>query len=412
MINEKKIVINGVEICYAQKSGRQDTKHLVIVFSGFSGDGKPTYNYANALINCPADVLWIKDYFYGGESYYICADGQLSIEDSVYKLITIILNKLNLTHRDCTLLGGSKGGSAALYYGMKYDFENIIATVPQFHIGSYVEVDWGYAFKHMVGNTSKEEVEKLQDKLDSLILNEIAAADAKKNVYIITSHADPQFETEIKKNIHRFDKFTNFNILYADSLLIDRHNQVNRHIVSITMSIVSLTAMGIAPVFSNSNIKYRDKSSEGEGYLTPFITVKSFAVDHGLFYPEGISIINGIPCPEYTDIDMVLVLKNEKECFEIKLAKGHKPNLNHFINPQANISYDKGWFCSKNHDGFMIDDLPLGMWDVKIRINARGIIREGMVIADAVLEAFGEGNDKKMWFSATNQGSKMIVIHS
>ncbi len=36
-----------------------------------------------------------------------------------------------------------------MHYGFKYNFGNIVASPPPFHIGSYAEADWRYILKHM-----------------------------------------------------------------------------------------------------------------------------------------------------------------------------------------------------------------------------------------------------------------------
>lgn len=408
-MKENKVIIDGVEIHYLRKPGKYDTNHLVVVFSGFSGDGKPIYNYNNALLSCPSDVLWIKDSFEGGESYYLCCKGLLNVESSIYKFISGVLNELNLTHNDCTLLGGSKGGSAALYYGMKYNFSNIIATVPQFFIGTYVEIDWNYAFKHMMGNKNPTEIIALQESLDSLIINAIQNSNPEKNIYLITSFADPQYETEIKDNIELFQRFDNFNILYANSSLISKHNQVNRHIVSITMSITALTAKGIAPKFNTNEIKYRKKDVNEPEFLKPYVELRDFSISNNRFFIEGVSVITGIPCPTYDDIHIRLLLKGQKDVFTIELAKGNKAGLK--IPNKSSVSYDKGWFCTEKYQGLLIDELPIGTWDAYIQINARGIVREIPLRTNGqVFDLKGDGVINSLDFHSDDAFSRFCVI--
>lgn len=393
---EQKIEINGCECFFLRKPGRLDTKHLVVIFSGFSGDGKPTYNYQNSLAHCPADILWIKDFFRGGESYYLCANGVMDIEPVVHSLITRTLEELNLSKDDCTVLGGSKGGSAALYYGMKYDFKNIIATVPQFNIGTYVEQDWLYAFKHIVGNHPLEKIQKTQQNLDRLIISQIKQSSPDKNVYLITSLADPQYKTEIEKNIVLLKRFNNFNCIYANSDLIQRHNQVNRHILPVTLSILTLTAMGLSPRFSSSEIKYRTKQSEGLSYLKPIVSLGNFKIRDKKYYLTGDAYISGIPCPDYNDLSIELVLKSGNEIFNLLLAKGGRSLDYPHQSRDSSISYKRGVYCTPGHDGFFIDDLPFGNWQAFIKINARGIIKETELRSNDSIKIEGVGLIKKL----------------
>lgn len=406
---EKKAVIGGVEISYMRKPARYDTKHLVIVFSGFSGNGKPAYNYHNTLSDCPAEVVWIQDYFLGGESYYLCAKGQFNIEPVVYEFISSILQELRLEAADCTLLGSSKGGSAAMYYGFKYNFGTIIASVPQFHIGSYVEEDWPYALKHMTGGLSGSEVRDIQGKLDYMIAEAIEASHPQKNVYLISSLADAQYETEISNNIKLLRKFENFNLIMANSQMIKQHNQVSRHTIAIAMSIVNLSAMGMSPRFSEEEIKYRVLSPPDKPSFRAHVKLKKFRTSGGRYYPEGISIIRGVSCENYSDINMKLILKNDERTVSIGVAKDNKPDLTRELFDGDLVLYDKGWFCTLKHAGLPIDELPLGEWSVHIEVFSKGYVRQAPLTSDKEISSTGEGNTKRMVFRANAKESSFTV---
>lgn len=407
---EKKAVIGGIEISYMRKPARYDTKHLVIVFSGFSGNGKPAYNYHNTLSECPAEVVWISDYFLGGESYYLCAKGQFSIEPIVYEFISNILHELKLDPADCTLLGSSKGGSAAMYYGFKYNFGTIIASVPQFHLGSYVEQDWPYALKHMAGDLSENETRIMQDKLDHIITDAIEASDSRKNVYLISSLSDVQYETEISHNIKRLKKFDNFNLIMANSQMIKQHNQVSRHTIAITMSIVNLSAMGMSPRFSEEELKFRALTPPEKPSFRPYVKLKKFRTNEGKYYPEGISVIRGVSCENYSDINMKLILKNNEQTVSISIAKDNKPDLSRELFDGDLVSYDKGWFCTLKHAGLPIDDLPLGEWSAHIEILSKGYVRQAPITSDKEVLSAGEGRAKRMVFrSNTNESSFTVT---
>lgn len=373
-LNEQTLIVDNVPITFIRKPAKKDTKHLIFVFSGFSGDGKPTYNWNNILVSCPAEIIWIKDFFDGGESYYICSQGKLNIESSIVKFLDIKLEEQNLTKSDCTLMGGSKGGAAALYYAMKYNFRNLITIVPQFFIGSYVEIDWPYAFNHMMQRLDISAKKQLQFKLDQLIPNAIKSATLDKNIYLITSHADPQFATEVQPNLHLLDRFENFNLIFSDSDLVTRHNQVNRHTVSVTLSLANLLSMGLPPKFKDEMISYRSKSTEGSNYLKPLYGLKKLNIEKSRLFIEGFAFIQGIPCPEYSDISFNLILKNLKETHKIVLAKGNRPRLNDEIGLKSKTAYFKGWFCTSKYAGISLDDFPIGQWQCFLEINAKGIV--------------------------------------
>ncbi|WP_132844632.1 alpha/beta hydrolase [Pseudomonas putida] len=406
---EQTTTIEGVEILYMRKPARYDTKHLVIVFSGFSGNGKPTYNYHNSFSECPAEVIWIKDSFQGGESYYLCSKGQFNIENAVFKFISIVMKELDLDTWDCTLLGSSKGGSAAMYYGFKYNFGNIIASVPQFHIGTYVEADWPYALKHMTSGLPANAARDTQGTLDRMITEAISASLPNKNVYLITSLADSQYETEIAPNIDQLKKFTNFNLIMANSQMIEQHNQVSRHTIAIAISIVNLSAMGIPPKLPQAEIKYRKLSPPKQPSLKPIVALKKFKTQDGNFFPEGISVLRGAPCPDYSDIKLRLLLKNNEDTVGFLIAKDHKPDLTRELFDGDLVKYDKGWFCTLGHKGLPIDDLPIGKWSAHIEISCRGHVRQAPMISASEFTSSGEGHQKRMKFTSNATESYFTV---
>ena len=62
----------------------------------------------------------------------------LDIETSVVSLISNIMHENNILFKNVISVGSSKGGTAALYYGMKYNYGNIIVGAPQYKIGTYL----------------------------------------------------------------------------------------------------------------------------------------------------------------------------------------------------------------------------------------------------------------------------------
>ena len=126
---------NGVLVKYKHKPKKYDFRHLIIVFSGFLKTTPGNYDFANALNDCPCDIIWINDNFEGKYSYYLANNMDFKIETAIIELISVMVKSNKLTLKDVTVTGFSKGGSAALYYGIKLNISNIVATVPQIYIG-------------------------------------------------------------------------------------------------------------------------------------------------------------------------------------------------------------------------------------------------------------------------------------
>ena len=63
------------------------------------------------------------------------------------------MKELGMEKDQVTVTGFSKGGSAALYYGLKLGIRNIICAVPQIYIGNYIDNNWKHVAEHMMGKS-------------------------------------------------------------------------------------------------------------------------------------------------------------------------------------------------------------------------------------------------------------------
>lgn len=225
---------------HAQKGNR----HLVVVFANFSAPGD--YGWSNGVFDkLRANILWIRDRFEGNRSYYLCKEMDFSLEQSVAGLISKVMNALDLTPDAVTLWGGSKGGSAALYFGLKYGFRNIVAIAPQFSIGTYVrDVHPGVA-RFMLGDGVPEQNVRIVDSLLPDLLR--AGANRAANVYLVSAAQDDQYPVQIEPFLGLFQHYENFNLIFSDSPHIADHTQVAGRNVPILMGLVNFLIDGIAP---------------------------------------------------------------------------------------------------------------------------------------------------------------------
>ncbi|MDU4912108.1 accessory Sec system protein Asp2 [Clostridium baratii] len=177
-----------------EKSKLFNKDKLIIVFSAFSKD-KPKYNYVNTLKCIDCNKLFILDDYGTKGTYYIGLEGKFDIETSVISLITEIMAKHNITFKNIISAGSSKGGSAALYYGLKYNFGEIIVGSPQYKIGTYLcdlsikdyanEIFGSYSISNRV-------------KYDNLI-NLIIKKNQYTNINILTGLGDHQYKRVFKE---------------------------------------------------------------------------------------------------------------------------------------------------------------------------------------------------------------------
>ncbi|MET7452232.1 hypothetical protein ABZT03_10125 [Streptomyces sp. NPDC005574] len=225
---------------HAQKGNR----HLVVVFANFAAPGD--YGWSNGVFDkLRANILWIRDKFDDNRSYYLCKEMDFSLEQSVVTLISNVMRALDLTPDSVTLWGGSKGGSAALYYGLKYGFRNIVAIAPQFSIGTYVKNVHPRTARYMLGEGVPEENVRVVDSL----LPDLAASGANRaaNIYLVSAAQDDQYPVQVEPFLGLFQQYENFNLVFSDSPHIADHTQVAGRNVPVLMGIANFLIDGIAP---------------------------------------------------------------------------------------------------------------------------------------------------------------------
>lgn len=358
---EKNIFINEHSIKYIFKERRYDNNHLVVVFSGFGGRSEFTYDFLNVFKNIRANVLWIKDDFHDHCSYYLCHKNNFSIEKSVITFINKVIDDLAISKSNVTLVGASKGGSAALYYGIKYDFSNIVSSVPQLLIGNYVSSVWPVIGNHMMGD------EKDIDYLNSLIKKHLKNdANLNKNIYILTSEADSQYKEHIAPFLKYFYKYGNINIMFSESILVREHNQITAHHTDIIMGIISMLSSNCIPKIGVTSL-YGDESVTKIEKPVSIVELKNVYVNSGRLYLDGIGIVRGKEASRYDQINYKLVLVSDKN-IELGLAKGHRPQLTRQYYNGSFCIYDKCWFTTHKYKGIDISNIPEGIYQLCLEI--------------------------------------------
>lgn len=248
---------NGIDVRYKYKQGKYDFKHLIFVFSGFLNKEPGNYDFINAMNDCPADIIWIGDHFNNNYAYYLCYNMDFSIEDAVTEFIHNKIAELDMEPHQITVTGFSKGGSAALYYGLKQGFRNIVVSVPQIKIGSYLMNNWSEVAKAVMGNNYTPIDVQFLDKQIIRLLKQEQKFD--RNIYLLTSEADIQYKTEIEPYLADFNQYSNFNLLKTYSNFVREHNQVTSHHTALLLSIYYALASEAVPRYANGRVNFFGK---------------------------------------------------------------------------------------------------------------------------------------------------------
>ncbi|MFJ4518278.1 hypothetical protein [Streptomyces sp. NPDC088816] len=229
---------------YRFAHAKSGNRHLVVVFANFSAPDD--YGWSNGVFdNVRANILWIRDRFHGMNSYYLCKEMDFTLEESVAALIFNVMRSLSLTPDDVTLWGGSKGGSAALYFGLRHGFRNIVSIVPQFLIGTYVRKVHPKVAAFMLGEGMPEENVRAVDAL----LPELVRSETNRtaNIYLLSSPQDEQYREQVEPFLGLFQRYENFNFIHSESPFITDHTQVTRRNVPALIGILNLLADGLPP---------------------------------------------------------------------------------------------------------------------------------------------------------------------
>ncbi|MFC7218385.1 hypothetical protein ACFQLX_09415 [Streptomyces polyrhachis] len=271
-----------VEYRFAHAKG--GNRHLVVVFANFSAPDD--YGWSNGVFdNVRANILWIRDRFDGMNSYYLCRDMDFSLEQSVMGVITNVMRSLGLTPDDVTMWGGSKGGSAALYFGLRYGFRNIVSIVPQFQIGTYVATVHPKVARYMLGEgVPAQNVRAVDAVLPELVRSEV---NREANVYLLSSPQDEQYKTQVEPFLGLFQRYENFNFFYSESPTITDHTQVTRRNVPVLIGLLNFLADGLAPRLGFVRNGYEDPDHDRSaihGYLKSTSLVK----DNSVFPPPAV----------------------------------------------------------------------------------------------------------------------------
>lgn len=227
---------------YRFSHAKKGNQHLVVVFANFSAPDD--YGWSNGIFDgLTSNILWIRDQFDGMNSYYLCKGMDFELERSVITLISNVMNSLGLTPDQCTMWGGAKGGSAALYYGLKYGFRNVVSIAPQFMIGTHLRNHPAVA-EFMMGQVTEGSVQALDQVLPDMVRS---GTNRGANIYLLSSPQDEQYPVQVEPFLGLFNGYENFNFIFSDSPHISGHTQVTTRNVPVLLGLVSFLIDGMAP---------------------------------------------------------------------------------------------------------------------------------------------------------------------
>ncbi|MFI0812802.1 hypothetical protein [Streptomyces echinatus] len=391
------------------RAAQGDHRHLLVVFSSVGSK----YGFGNALDSVKCNVLRIRDHFDGAASYYVARNMDFSVSDSIQALIQDFMRRLRVTRDEVTLLGASKGGSAALYYGLKYDYKNIVASTPQYFLGSYSK---GHAQlgDAVLGEGQPDENVAVMDA----VMKDVLAADKdfERNIYVVSSPGDYQYEQEVVHYLPALRAYENFNFLFVDSPTVRRHDEVVRQALPSILSIVYAVTEGVAPRWGDVRIGSapEDPQAAAEHLAELRRQDTALAVLTRAVFADGRLELKGrafLPgqAPEGPDDETKrLVLEEDGRTWTYPLETTSEIRLYRDYFDEYFCEYEMGGFASQGELTFA--ELPQGTYDVSVSIagKAEGIERRTRLISGAAVDRRQVCGDSELLFRGGKGGLKLV----
>ncbi|MGW6244227.1 accessory Sec system protein Asp2 [Streptomyces roseolus] len=376
-----------VPVEYRFRPGDADNRHLIVVFSGFAAPGG--YHFAGRSLNdLRANVLWIRDHFDEHYSYYMCRDMTFDIEASVLALIERTVAGLGLTRDQVSLLGVSKGGSAALYYGLKYGYRNIVSVVPQFLIGDYVR-DRANTGRYMLG----QDMHQVHvDALNAAIPDMLKARGGEgHHIYLFTSEADEQYPVEIEPHLQLFWNCPGFNLIRTRSELVREHGEVSGYNLPLISSVLHALGEGAAPhlgFVENGAPPVDELTRRGHHAAlrqadTMVAVLNQQDLRANYLQVSGHAFLMGdAPYGEH-GITKSLIVEGGGRSWEYPLATTQAKHTHSLYFDRYGAVYPQGGFEPTEPNGIALTGVPGGAYDLSVRITspAEGIDRRTPLVA-------------------------------
>ncbi len=176
----------------------KSSDRLVVVFSAFGGPGaQPRYNYLKSLATARVNRLYILDDLGDPQrigTYNLGLNGDFFQIDEVCELIRNVMAQCGAKKLCCA--GSSKGGTSAVFFGLRLGAELIVSGAPQYRVGSYLsQPSLQSILEKIMGNASEESRDKLNSFFKSAVL-EHGNSDA--TVFLHYSPKEHTYENHIR----------------------------------------------------------------------------------------------------------------------------------------------------------------------------------------------------------------------
>ena len=202
-------------------NNKSDT--LCVVFSAFSGEKIRTYNYVRGLKDVHYDKLYILDVWGYMGSYYLFENGTDIPRQETLSLLKSILSRKEYKH--VLTMGTSKGGTAAIYYGLTINASAIIAGACQYNLGNYLTLpEHMRIFRGMMGENAGQIEKRMLNSVMPTLLEDYSRKDSSTEIHLIYSRYEHTYEDDIIDLLNKL-KECHFPVIEIEYNFIN-HNDV------------------------------------------------------------------------------------------------------------------------------------------------------------------------------------------
>lgn len=392
---------SNTTVSYRFRPALDDRRHLVVVLSGFRNPVH-SVDFVRSSASLTANILWIYDDIDDVPGYYLWGKGLKDLGAPIHATIQHIANQLGLTSSQITLFGLSKGANAAVIYGPRYGYKNIVASAPRALNGSSMRKDHPEIFAHVTNQ--QHDADMTEHHINQCFTTAIDQdVDTNRSIYMFTSPEDvTRYFTESTVLSAKLDKYDNFNLIHTRSPLLQNHHDVTRYNLSILISILTQLSDGLVPTFSGASVEDDEFVARGGSTqraiatgssniatnsvslstLTPpyrdnelrAAITKLTMNPNGLLKLQGYAILNNVAADRYKLVNLKLRLENvadAKQSHWYPLGSTRDRSLNKALFSIQLIDYTYGGIATLRQLGVQLAALPIGRYRVNVELEKK-----------------------------------------